>query len=172
MSGSGKRQTVVFLRESFASRGTAGKGDTELAGESRGKSFCKQRLEQGGVLFVSYVEEADLFWRAVDMASTQCPARAAYLQHTQAILRQGMAMHASVTFLGGGQGSEHGGKAPSVGAEDFPSHRVVVHVAEPGSGGPIGGDGAYGGFAQFGEGEVTDVERGGRGGWWIACHIA
>lgn len=172
MSGPGKRQAVVFLRERLASRGAAGKRDAELAGESRGKGFCEQRLEQGGILLVSYIEEANLFCGAVYMASSQSPARAAYLQHTQAIQRQGMAMHASVTFLGCGQGSEHGGKAPSVGAEDFPAYRVVVHVAKPGSGGTIGGDGVYGGFAQFGEGEITDVERGGRSGWWIACHIA
>jgi hypothetical protein len=135
MSSLGQGQSVVFLSKSLAGGCAAGERNAELAGQSRGKGFGKQRFKVQRVFLVGHVEQSDGSFCAIDVTSPQCPVRAADLEHTQAVNGQGMCtvMGGSVRgVIGCRNMREPGGEGPSVGAEQFPANRVVVRVAEPG----------------------------------------
>ena len=58
--------------------------------------------------------------------------RTAYFQNPEAVGRQGMRLaRFAVGLIPCGEGGESGSERPPVGAEDFATHGVVVHVAEP-----------------------------------------
>lgn len=158
-------QAVIFLRERLASGGAAGERYAEFAGESGGQSFDKKRLEEGGVFLIGDVEYFDVSGRAVNGAPSQGPARTANLKHAQAIGRE-VVWEIALAGIGcGREGDEGGCKGPPVCGEHFSAHGVVVAVAQSCCRASVGIEGRDGGFAQLGQCEVADVQRGENMGW-------
>ena len=166
VGGLGEGDALVFLAECLAGGGAVDEGDAEFPGEAEDECLGEQGLEEGGVLHIGYVEEAQLGGGGVDAAATEGPAAGVHAEHAQAVGRQAVAELVGGA-LGGGfaalQGGAGGGKAPAVGAEHLAAHGVVVHVAEACGEAAVGVDGGDGGFTQAAEGEVADIEHGGCG---------
>lgn len=160
---------VVFVGERLSCGGAAGEGDAEFAGEACGEGFDKEGVKEGGIFFISYVEDPNVRGGAEDAPASQGPSRAADFKDPQAVCGQhvgeGTCAFFRRRFLAV-QGGQHGGKAPSVGAEDFAAYRMVMHVAQASRRIAVGINTRDGRFPQFGKREVADSQGGDGGGRW------
>lgn len=170
MSGLRQSESVVFLSESFSSGAAAGERYAEFTGEPSGERLDKHGIKEYRIFDICNEEQVDSLLRAVNAASPESPVGTVDFQHAQTVDGKIVRFALLRVALRCRDLNELGGEAPSVRTEDFPADRMIVSVAESGSGISHGCDGIDGCFPEFGEGQVADAECRWRGGRWCGFH--